>query len=273
MKILRFLVGRLRNEEWFRFHTEYYGLVILYTAELLGIKRIFLLYEALLKEADRLLELLQASFSTTGTAEADYLRTEMFKGLRDAVKSFLHSIDSQTQTAAKKLHTVITKYGSAIMKGGRAAKTAAIDNLLQDLTHGESLVDLSAEVQLLDLGQWVTNLNDANVAFKESLAERAGEAADRPEAGRLIQVRAAMDSYYIHMINSIDTLLIGIYGGEAEEEEEEEEEDNGPVEERDTPLPDGNDEKIIRFAKELNVYITHYRALLKGRQTRKNKEQ
>ncbi|MDR2811435.1 MAG: DUF6261 family protein [Tannerellaceae bacterium] len=268
MSILRFLVSKLRNEEWFRFHTEFFGLAKAYGLELLGILRIFALYEILYQEADDLLEILRSSFLTIDTTTADRQRDDMYRGFRDAVKSNLRILDDAKKAAAQKVYAIVRKYSDTIQRGGRSAKTAAIDNLLQDLTQGEGSVDLSAEIHTLGLEKWVDDLDAANTAFKQSLAERAGEAADRPEAGKLQQVRAKMDHYYVNMINSIDTLLVAIEDGAAGEEANEDNSGSGPVEDRGTSV-DLADEKIIRFSKELNSYVTHYKSLLRGRRTRK----
>ena len=273
MKILRFTINRLRNEEWFRLQTEFYGLVTTFGAELLGILRVFLLYEVLYKEADQLLEILRVSFATATTTEADRRRSEVYKGLRATIKANLHVLDASLQAAAKKRNAVITKYNNDIQKGGRAAKTAAIDNLLQDLTHGAgSTLDLTAEVQLLNLGRWITDLEASNTLYKQSLAERADKASAKPDTGRLLQVRAEMDHYYLHMINTIDAVLATIGGTGTGDEEEETPPPSGPVEEV-APLSETPDEKIVRFAKTLNFYLTYYKSLLKGRHTRKDAEE
>ncbi|MDR2810545.1 MAG: DUF6261 family protein [Tannerellaceae bacterium] len=252
MRIIKVTTDRLRNEEWFRFHTEYSGLVDAYGPELLMIQRIYSVYKTLYQEADRLLERLQASFITTHTAQAEHLRDELFRGLRDAVKSNLRSLDATKKAAAVKINALILKYNKVIRRDGRAARTAAFDNLLQDLKQGEGGVDLSSEVQILNIDEWVVNLDNANQTFKQSLADRAGEAAHRPQKGRLIQIRTQMNRFYVGMINSIETLLMAI-------------EETNPA-----PLPDSPDDKLIRFVKELNTYLTHYKSLLKGRHTRKN---
>jgi hypothetical protein len=273
MEIHRFTLSRLRNEEWLRFHTEYKGLATECGTDLLRIERIYPYYIERYNEADRLLELLGKSFVTAKTAAAEVQRDTLFRGLRDAVKSNLRILDAAKQDAAVKVYAVIKKYSSAILRGGRSAKTAAIDNLVQDLTNGEGGEDFSQEAQTLGLGKWVTDLDAANTAYKQSLADRAQEATTRPEIGRLQQVRLEMDHFYTNMINSIDMLLLAIETGKATGgDEEEEDPDSPPVEGRDAPALTP-DEKVIAFAKALNSYITHYKSLLKGRRTRSEKKE
>ncbi|MDR2118371.1 MAG: DUF6261 family protein [Tannerellaceae bacterium] len=271
MTISRFAVPKLRNEEWFRFHTEVKELVLLYGAELLGSARLFVLYCTLYEEADHLLEVLRRSFTTAETSEADRKREAVFRSLRDVAKSFRRALDPAQQSAGEKVYAVVSKYSQAILRGSLASKTAAIDNLLQDLTTTSGGVDLTQEVQLLGVTVWVTNLDTVNTAYKQSLAERSDEEAARSDAGRMKQVRLDMDHYYVNIINTVDALLLGISGGSAGEAEEDEDEDDGPVEGRDA-LPETPDEKLLHFARALNVRIARYKALLKGRRTRRKKD-
>jgi hypothetical protein len=270
MIISRFNISRLRNEEWFRFHTEYSGLAEECGVEFLELQRIYPLYKARYKEGDQLLELLRASFVTPDTTEANRNREKVFRGLRDAAKSLLNTLDPAKLEAAAKVYAVTRKYNDVISKGTLGAKTAAIDNLLQDLTPGEGAVDLSAEVQLLGFGFWVTDLATANQAYKQALAERTGEEAVRPAAGRLPQVRAEVDHYYLHMINVIDARLLTVPDVEGGEEEDEDP-PSPPVEGRDTPATDP-EEKLRLFAHSLNACIARWKAILKGRRTRSEKK-
>ncbi|MDR2810672.1 MAG: DUF6261 family protein [Tannerellaceae bacterium] len=269
MGIVRFAVRRLRNEEWFRFHTEFFHLADECGAETLNIDRLFPLYEVRYKEADQLLELLHKSFITTDSVSADRARDGVYVGLRDTAKSLQKALDPDKRSAAVKVFTVVDKYSSAARKGTQAAKTAAIDNLLQDLSTAQSGIDVSAEVQLLGLAEWVADLDTANTAYKQSISERAEEATTRPSAGRLAQVRVEVDHYYVNMINVIDALLITIGGGE---EETTPDEPQGPTEDRDT-TPSTPDEKVLHFVKALNFCIARYKSFLKARKTRAGKKE
>jgi hypothetical protein len=267
MEITKFKPTPLRVEEWFRLHSEFSGLVVLCGVDVLNMERLFPPYEILYKEADELLEVLRKSFITADTQSADRQRERIFRGLRNAAKSYQYTPDAEKQTAGAKVSAVIRKYSSAILKGSRAEKTAAIDNLLQDLTPVEGGIDLSPEIQLLMLGVWVTDLKAANTAYKQSISERVEETVARPDVGRLKQIRIEMDRYYTNMTNAVNALLLAIDSSGGNENDEEEEEPGGPVEDRGT-LPSTADGKILHFARALNAYIAYYKALLKGRRTR-----
>ncbi|MDR2388654.1 MAG: DUF6261 family protein [Tannerellaceae bacterium] len=272
MEITKFNPAPLRIEEWFRMHTEFYGLVKLCGVDVLNMERLFPPYEILYKEGDELLEILRKSFITADTQSADRLRGRIFRGLRNAAKSYQYTPNTEKQNAGAKVNAVIRKYSSAILKGSRAEKTAAIDNLLQDLTPKEGSIDLSAEIQILSLEVWVTDLKAANTAYKQSLSERVEETVARPDVGRLKQVRIEMDRYYTNMTNAVNALLLVIDVSSGNDEEELPEEPSGPVEDLEA-LPSTPDGKILHFAKALNAYIAYYKSLLKGRRTRSSKKQ
>jgi hypothetical protein len=267
MKIIRFLIRNLRNEEWFRFHTEFFDFATLCGLDVLKIKHLYHPYEVLYKEADLLLEILRKSFVTADSVIANSRRTEIFLGLRITAKYLRKVLSPEKQAAAVKVFAVVEKYNKVIRTGSLAAKTAAIDNLLQDLREHKGATDVSQEVTLLKLDDWVDDLYTTNENYKQSLAERIEEVAGRPTAGRMQVVRAAMDKYYLGMINIIDTLLLTVNTTAGEDEDDA---PGYPVEVHDNP-PMTHDEKLLHFAKALNYHIARYKTLLKGRQTRKNK--
>ncbi|MDR2810458.1 MAG: DUF6261 family protein [Tannerellaceae bacterium] len=273
MKVSRFRIATLRNEEWFGFHTEYEPLGTQHGSKLQVIDRLLIPYKELYKEADHLLEILRKSFITVDTSTANHQRELVFRGLRDAVKSYLNLLDPIKQKAATKLYAIIRKYADAILKGSLVGKTPAIDNLLQDLTPVEGGIDLSAEVQLLGISAWITDLDTANKAYVQSQTERSEEDAERPEAGRLRQVRAEMDHYYINMVNVVEALLLvaGYNTADDEEEEDDNGEGQGPVEDRDA-VTTTSEEDLLYFVRRLNACIARYKTLLKGRQTRTGKK-
>ncbi|MDR2118777.1 MAG: DUF6261 family protein [Tannerellaceae bacterium] len=272
MNIIRLKYHALRNEEWFGLHSEYFELATVAVADLPVIESLLPSYKVLYKEADQLLEILRKSFLVSDTTSANRHRDLAFRSLRDAVKPYLNLQNPAKQSAAEKVYAVIRKYADAIQKGSLVGKTAAIENLLQDLKGVDGGIDLSAEVQLLAIGPWVEELNEANQAYKQAHAERTDEEAERPEAGRLRQVRLELDHYYVNMVNVVDALLLaGGHNAAGEEDDEDEDEDDGPVEGRDTAPADPS-EKLLQFVRQWNARLSHYKTLLKGRQTRSEKK-
>ncbi|MDR2118669.1 MAG: DUF6261 family protein [Tannerellaceae bacterium] len=267
MEIRRFAIGRLYNEEWFRFHTEFRNLVLLYAAERLGLPRLFIPYQTMYEEADRLQELLRRSFITGNISTADRMREGVYRSLRDTVRSFRNSLDADRRKASVKVDAMVSKYGRAILRATVSSRTAAIDGLLQDLTATAGGVDLSQEVQLLGIDRWLADLETVNTTYKQSLEERHSEAFGRPEAGRLKQVRVKMDHSYTNMLNLVNALLSVVTVPPSEGDEP----DSSPAEGRGA-LPDESDERLLHFAKALNLRIAHYKTLLKKRRARSGKK-
>lgn len=267
MDITKFKIGGLKNEEWVRFHFEFSDKAEECGINVLEIGRVYPRYKEMLKEADLQLEVVHKSFHTQETKIADQQRGDAYRGVRDTARSLLKSIDPADQAAATKVYAVAAKYNNSIQKGTLPARTAAIDNLLQDLTSAEGGdAKLAGEVQQLGLGKWVASLATTNENYKQALAQRIAEEAARPKAGRLPELRSEIDRYYTRMMEVVDTRLLTIPDTG---EEEEEAPPSGPVEER---TPDTDDAKVLHFAKELNRIIARYHAILKGRQTRKENQ-
>ena len=255
MQITRFTVHKLRNEEWFRFHTEFWDWVTLCGTDVLEITRLEAPYRMLYKEVGRLLDVLLRDLVAVDLVSAEQQCDGVFLCLRDTARSMQKVSDPIKQIAALKVYAVIDKYTDTVRKGNQTAKTEAVDRLLDDLTPGKGSIDLSQELQLLNLGEWIGDLNTANKRYKQSLAERAEGATLSPEAVRLQQVRAEMDYYYTHMINVIDARLLTVAPAVDEKEKSPTEDYNAE--------PSTADEKLLHFAKALNTCTARYQSLLK----------
>lgn len=255
MTISRFGISNLLNEEWFRFHTEFFTLAVACGLDVLDFFQIFPLYEPLYREADEQLEIIRRSFYTADTAEYERLRKQVFRSLRNIAKSQCRSLNPAEQSAAVKVFAAVEKYSKSILRGSLPAQTAAADNLLQDLTSSQgSEARLATEIQLLGLNKWVGSLHDTNENYKDALERRSEANAARPKNGRMRLLRREMDHYYIRIIEAVDSRLLTLPDAPA----------NAPEEQLETP-----GEKILHFAARLNDCVARYHALLKGRQTRK----
>ncbi|MDR2809633.1 MAG: DUF6261 family protein [Tannerellaceae bacterium] len=248
MKISKFIARNLRNEEWFRFHTEFSALVTLCGTDLLNLMRLYPPYETRYKEAYPLFDMQPHSFIRTDAI--DRHRSAVFLGLQDTARALLKTSHPEQQLATVKVYNAINQYNNAVRRATlAAAKTAAIDSLLQDLASDR----LSREVRLLELDEWIEDLDAANKAYKQSPAEQVEDAAARPSSEHLSQIRAEMDRDYANMIHVINARLLTV-----KEEASPEEEAEG---------------KILRFGKALNDCIARYKSLLKGRRMRSAKKE
>jgi hypothetical protein len=260
VQILRFTISKLRNEDWFRFHTEFWDFVTLCGTDVLEITLLCLPYRMLYKEADRLLDVVCKRLIATDPASVDRRRDGVFLGLRDTARFLQKDPDPEKQIAALMVYAVIDKYTHVVRKGSLVAKTAAVDSLLQDLTPGEGKVDLAQELQLLELGGWIDDLSTVHRICKQLPAKRGGEAELRRETDRLLQVRAEMDLFYANIINVVDARLLtaDAAGGYGKDEGGAGFPDDGYGAEPSTP-----DRKVLLFAGALNSCITRYKSHLK----------
>ncbi|MDR2389639.1 MAG: DUF6261 family protein [Tannerellaceae bacterium] len=241
MQLLRFTVYKLQNKDWFRFHTEFGDFVMLCGTDVLEITRLYPPYRMLYKEADRLFDMLRNQPTDADIAFALRQRDGVFLGLRDTVKFLQKDPDTEKQFAALKTYAVIDKYTDIVRKGSPEEKTAAADALLHDLMPDKGVIDLSPELHLLELNGWLADLEAIHITCKQSQADNEKD-KDTSEAEHLKQVRTQMDHYYTNMMNVIDARLLTV---------------NCDTEHA------TSDEKLLRFANDLNHCITRYKAILK----------
>jgi hypothetical protein len=159
---------RLRNEEYFNFHSEFAKLVneIDLSEEFVALRAI---YSEHYDELDDALEEIRASAFTKQLVAADRQRVYTYRRLRSAVRGFLRNADSDKRLAAERAIIVIRQYGN-LPETSRDEKTATLTHLLVDL-RGEAAADLLS----LGLTAWVDELSANNLAYKKLKESRAEE--------------------------------------------------------------------------------------------------
>jgi hypothetical protein len=206
-KINQLALSRLRNDEHFQFMTDFTNLVKRFKAETLKIVPQFNAFLALYKQEDEVLKKIAKSALTAQIAEADAARDEVFRGMADAVLSASRHYNAPVREAGERLQIVMQTYGN-VAKKAEAEETSAIHNLLQELTTKHL-----ADMEQLDLGGWIQELDRRNIAV-----ERLMEARYTEEAGRsglvLREVRGQVDEAYRVVANRVDALQI-VEGGAA----------------------------------------------------------
>ena len=191
----------LRNEEWFNFHLEGKALMIRFNPEWLKIAAIFALYLPLLTKADELLEVIRKSSLTKEIKELDGKRDKAFRALKAGLKFGLTSLDPEKHKAAERLDIVFHHFGD-LAKKSYNEETGGIINLIEEL-RGK----FASDVELLDLGERVNDLESTNDNFEAVIALRNEETADRPEA-KLVEVRQEVDHCYLQIIDLIEALVL-----------------------------------------------------------------
>jgi len=247
LKITRNNSQRLHKEEWFMMHTHFKDEVLAYGAIKLRIDYLFPKYLLLYSLADGSIEQLSKSFFTKDIAAQDEHRSLIYRGMRENVRALRNFPDPLKRKTAEELFAVIENYAKNIIAANLAAKTAAIGNLLQDLTGAKGGEDMTAQVALLGIEAWVESLQNANEAYKNTLKQRYEEYENKPEPGRLARLRVEIDHLFILMLSVIDSQL-------------------AVIDETDT---DEDGEKTIQFAKALNIRLAYFKTLIEQRKTKK----
>lgn len=229
MDIKYLSLPRLQNEEHFEFHTEFKDLVIRFAPGQLNIAQEFnSLYLPLYSQEDEAFKLIRKSSLTARLAASDEVRDRAINGITRLVEAYTYHFIPEWAEAAQRLKVILDAYGHVARKS-YDKETADITNLLQDF---DSHV---ADSELLNLRDWIEELNIANNAFAELLAERYTESADKTEL-RMKNVRKEIDSVYSLIVQIINA-RITIEG----------------------------EEMYAPFVRELNLRIDHYNTLIAQR--------
>jgi hypothetical protein len=246
MKVLRFIIQHLHNEEWFQFMTEFKKEVEAFGAGALNVYALFTPFVVLYSKADELLMLIRKSLFTKQEEAADKERDHVFSALLKTVQALCHMPGQQIQEAAGALLLLLEHYKKDILHGGYDEESGAITNLLQDLAGPYAL-----QVELLNLIAWVTALANAQERFLALRGERYEESAAKPKSD-LQKLRLAADRYYLAMANQFDAYLLGA----------------GYVTEDDVPAP-GVDDPVYNFVVRWNEHVKNYKHLLAQRSGRR----
>jgi hypothetical protein len=223
MKIFKLDFSRLRNEAHYRFYLEVKKLFVKFSdvADLIGS-----LYDKLLLliglEA-QLVDEVRTSEFTEQIAEADRRRDRAITGISAAVKSFLHHYEPDKVTAANAIEIRLKAFRGSIKEKSYEEESAAVNVLITDLT-----TTYTAQVTLLALGGWITELTAAQNDFDRTFELRIDEQTHKPQE-KLHQVRLQVDAAY-----SAATAFIDAY-----------------------TLIDG-DQECGKFIAELNTLIKYY---------------
>lgn len=236
MVIQKIKSEKLRNDEHLNYNGEFNGLVIKYTPALLGIEQKYANYLSLYNNESEALELIRKSDKTAKLSDADRDRDGISTGFRCVVEGYTYHFADKKREAAERLEIVHDSFGN-INRKGYAAQTAAIDKMVDVL-----LSDYSADLALLKLTEWVTELKANNEAFKAISDERYADDAAKTQL-KMKDVRKEVDTAYRNITDLINALVLV----------------NGA-------------ENYTPFINELNQRIEKYNLIIAQRKGRNNKE-
>lgn len=201
MKIRRFRLGHLTNEEWFYFMFIVKGLIETYTPAALGVERLYERFADCCNKASESIEYIRKSFYTKEIKAADKLRNRMFRGLAKTVKAALLHYEASVQAAAVRVAIVLDHY-RRLPYFDFAAKSAGINLLLSLLT-----AEYSADIALLGINGWIERLRDSNLAFIKLYGNRSDERAGKTPL-RFKDVRKETDPIYRAIIEYVEARIL-----------------------------------------------------------------
>lgn len=200
MKIKHVKLTHLRNDEHFEFIEFTLDLVKDVGAAALRVEAPAAALDADWKREDEALKKIMKSALTAEIDAADATRDDIFRGLTNTVRGALTHFEEARRKAAARVEIVLDTYGNAAARS-HFEETSAIHNLLVELTG----VKHAADVETLDLGGWISELDRRNTAVKKLLEQRTDESADRTSLV-LKTVRTEVDAAYRALAGAVDAL-------------------------------------------------------------------
>lgn len=200
MKITKINLINLRNEEHYQYHSEFSSLVEKYGAEILKITEKFNIYKTFFDKENEAVVIVRKSEFGHLLDDADKSRDQIHHGLTDAVKSGINHFDEIKRAAAIRIKILLDQFGNIAAKPNNE-KTTAIIKLVEELQG-----PYAADVAILMLADWVTELNARNQSFISFTKERFSKEAEKSQI-KMVEARKDVDNAYRNIIEHIEAYI------------------------------------------------------------------
>jgi hypothetical protein len=200
MNIIQITLKNLIHEAHFTFHKAILAIVDKYSAAMLGISALFLVYEDAVAKEDLAIDVVRKSQFSNSLDLAEEKRDGTFRGLSLMVEASVFHYDEAKKEAGKRLKLVFNHYGN-IAKEQIDAETGSIRNLAGELK-GSYMPELTA----LGLVGWVEALEQHNEDFVDLMSGRNAELATKTKL-KMLAVRKEVDDAYKAIIRRVDSLM------------------------------------------------------------------
>jgi hypothetical protein len=197
--MLRLSYESLRNEVHVEYNETIDGIVVKNNSYMPEIAPLYNAFKTSLNTEVGVLDVINKSEYTSEISAQDHVRDDIFRGFDDAVKSAENHFNADKRKSAEKIRIVLDSYGNIAIKTFDQ-ETAAIDDLKRELDD-----NYAADIRLLDLGDWLMQLDIENQKFKRLMSERYAKTAKRPTI-RMKDARAETDKALRAMLNMIEAL-------------------------------------------------------------------
>ena len=200
MEISKLYFRRLRNAAHYQFYTDFSALVDKYTPQALGIEELYALYKPTYVDEGIAFVAISKSAFTEQLEKVDTERDQVYRGLVDDVNSKKNHFKAEVSDAAARVSILIDSYGNLAPKP-YDEESAFISSLISDLR-----TKTSTETVILNLKEWIDELEVRNNAFIALQGSRNAEEADRTEL-RMKEVRVVVDNAYNKIVKRINALI------------------------------------------------------------------
>ena len=207
MKIELISLHDLHNEEHFQFHTEFKDLSEKAGPAKLGIETLWPAYQRLYGQEATVVASVNRSALTDELISADNRREGIFDSLRKRVIADASHYNPEFRLAGARLQIVFDHYG-AVSRKSYDKETADISSLMTDLHSVHA-----ADVSLLGLDGWVSELESANNSFIQLMQSRYSEDSMKTQLHMKV-VRTEINQSYLGIVEKINALII-VNGEEA----------------------------------------------------------
>lgn len=189
----------LQNEEHFAFHTDVDEVVTDAGPAVLKIETQYGVYKPTLTDERTALDQVQKSAFTKKMDIADVARDQPIRGFFAVVKGMLHHFNPTVSDAAYRID-VINESFSGITRLSKEKQTSATVSYL------DALHVASADIVILGLRDWVTEIDAKNTAFVDTKKNRMNEKDDQTNL-HMKDVRREVDAAYNAIVDRINAFI------------------------------------------------------------------
>lgn len=198
MEMNNFDLTPLRNEEHFKFLTDFKTRVEEATPAALFITELYSEFLPLYADEDKALEYIRGSAITENIGVADKRFNNVFTGFRGTVKQATKHFNPAKQQAAKNIWVVLNKYG-IISDMPYLQQTGAATNLLEELAANHA-----ASISLIHVDDYVAQLAVENDAVSNLMSSRIDESSVKTLL-RMKEVRIQVGAVYKKIVERINS--------------------------------------------------------------------
>lgn len=200
-KILKLLLYKLRNGEYFKFMSDFKSLLLILTPAAIHSEAEFADFDTALTKLDDELRVDQGSVLTEQLQNLDRDRDNAWRAVDMRIDATLLCTIPEEVEAAKSLRRVVDLYGD-VRRLNYNEQTAGLTNLCSDLAQRENAVFVTT----CGLTNWVSQLNNLNTAFVAKQNERDTVMANK-RSGNAKAVRILIDPLYELMVERVNALV------------------------------------------------------------------